>query len=237
MVSVASLTMIKGIARRYRRKLLEQIGIDSYSRPSLNGIDKKLQEYIPYRNGFFVEAGANDGYTQSNTYYFERFLGWTGILVEPIPELYKKCKKERPKSRVLNCALVSDEHMDPNVDMVYVNLMSLVKGAQKSHEADMEHIRRGLSLQTGTESYEIRVPARTLTSILEECCVKEIDLISLDAEGYELNILKGLDLQRYRPSYMLIEARYRDEIDDYVSRYYTRVAQFSQHDYLYRCKI
>ena len=62
----------------------------------------------PRDRGYFVEAGANDGHLQSNTYYFERFKGWTGVLIEPIPELYNRCVRERPRSRVLNYALVPD---------------------------------------------------------------------------------------------------------------------------------
>ena len=40
------------------------------------------------KGGYFIEAGAYDGYEISNTLYFEKFLGWTGILVEPNPEAF-----------------------------------------------------------------------------------------------------------------------------------------------------
>ena len=78
------------------------------TKPSLDGIDDKLRKYLDFKNGFFIEAGANDGYSRSNTYYLEKKLGWTGLLVEGIPELYVKCVKRRPNSVVIGCALVKD---------------------------------------------------------------------------------------------------------------------------------
>ena len=50
--------------------------------------------------GIFVEAGAFDGYGGSNTYWFERFRGWTGVLIEPTPELAARARKGRPRSQV-----------------------------------------------------------------------------------------------------------------------------------------
>ena len=226
---------LKAVTHRQVRRLFEALGSDRYSRPALNNLDAKLAGYFAYKNGFFIEVGANDGYAQSNTYYLERFLAWQGILVEGIPELYTQCRKERQNSTVFNCALVPAGYPEPFIDMTYSNLMSLVKGAQKSVKEEMEHVRRGNEIQK-VESYEIRVPARTLTSILDECNVKEIDFLSIDVEGYELNVLMGLDMHKYKPKYMLIEARYRDDINNHVSDLYNVVAELSHHDILYKRK-
>ena len=70
---------------------------DPLSRPALHGMDRKLDELLDRDGGFFVEAGGNDGYTQSNTYWLERFRGWRGILVEPMPELYEMCRAGAPR--------------------------------------------------------------------------------------------------------------------------------------------
>ena len=114
--------------------------------------------------------------------------------------------------------------------------MSLVQGARESDEADMEHATQGLSVQDDVDSiYRLDVPARTLTSVLDEVGVQEVDFFSLDVEGYELNVLKGLDLKKYRPKYILVEVKSRDEIDAYLSTYYEAVEDFSG-DVLYRQK-
>ncbi len=223
-------------ATRYHRRLYELFGSDRYSRPALNGIDHKLGKYLSYHEGFFVEAGANDGFTQSNTYYLERFWKWKGILVEPVPELYEKCVRERPGSLVINCALVASDYGKPDVTMTYANLMSLVRGARQTREADDAHVRRALEVQPDVEAYELTVPARSLTSILDEARVEVIDFLSLDVEGYELEVLKGLDLARYCPKYMLIETSSRKELDAFLAEDYEVVEVFSHHDVLYRRK-
>ncbi len=227
--------MFKRNLKRFRRKLFERLGSDRYSRPALKNIDRKLEKYLSYHNGFFIEVGANDGFNQSNTYYFERFRGWTGILVEGIPELYEQCIKERSRSKVFNCALVSEDYQDSQVTMIYSNLRSLVKGAQKSDENDRKHIYDSKHInKSSVKPYEISVPVRTLTSILDECNIQEIDLLSLDVEGYELNVLKGLNFNKYKPKYMLIEARFKDEVEEYISDLYIQIDKFSHHDFLYK---
>ncbi len=228
--------MLKKKISKLRKKIFEAMGSDRYSRPSLYDIDKKLEKYLTHRNGFFIEVGANNGFNQSNTYFFECCRGWTGILIEGIPELYEQCVVERPNSKVFNCALVSDDFSEPYVTMKYANLMSIVKGAFKSEEADENHVKRGSEIQKNVVPYEIEVPARTLTSILDECNVQEIDLFSLDVEGFELNVLKGLDLNKYKPRYILVEARFKKEIDVYLSDFYVQVDKLSYHDYLYQRK-
>lgn len=99
---------------------------------ALNQLDIKLKKYLNFRRGYFIEAGANDGVKQSNTLYFEKYKGWRGILIEPIPNLAKKCRINRPKCIVENCALVPFDFQETYIEMQYCNLMSLVKGAMKS---------------------------------------------------------------------------------------------------------
>ncbi len=223
--------------RALRRRLYEQLGNPKYSRPSLHDLDQKLAKYLNYRNGFFIEVGANNGYNQSNTYFLERMLGWNGVLIEAIPELYQKCRRERRSSRVYNCALVSNDYAGSSVEMHFVDVMSVVEGALKTEEAQADHIRTGLEVTKIKHTYRVQVPARTLKSILDEIPnISEIDFFSLDVEGYELNVLQGLNLQKYKPKYILVEARYFDEVNEFLSGLYDLVEQLSYHDYLYRLK-
>ena len=198
----------------------------------LNQLDLKLEPYLDFDGGIFVEAGANDGVRQSNTLYFEKYRGWTGLLVEPIPELAERCRKNRPRCIVENVALVPDNYPDATIEMQYCNLMSVVKGAMKTPEEEIQHIRVGCECQK-IDSYALRVPTATLTSLLRRHNFTHIDLLSLDVEGYELKALRGLDLEQFRPRFMLIEARYRDEIDRHLEGHYRPVADLSHHDVLY----
>ena len=221
-----------------KRRLYAFVGIpipEDY-RKALNHLDTKLEKYVNYNKGFFVEAGANDGISQSNTYYFEKVRGWRGILVEGIPSLYERCKKNREKSIVFNCALVSDSYHGQFITMHYANLMSVVQGARASFEGDNEYIKTALEIQKLENTYSAKVPVRTLTSIFDQCGVGKIDLFSLDVEGYELDVLKGLAFNRYRPKYMCIEAWNRKEIEDYILPYYDVIEDLTERDILYKAK-
>jgi FkbM family methyltransferase len=219
-----------------RRIVYEAVGSPRYSRPGLNDLDRKLEPYLTKTNGFFVEAGGNDGFTQSNTYYLEKFLGWQGILVEGIPSLYQKAKQRRPKSHVFNNALVPFDKDGTEVEMIYGNLMSLVAGAMGSDKNDNGHIREAKKYDRSSGSYRVTVKGRALSSILDECKVKEIDFLSLDVEGYEGPVLRGLDFARHRPTYMLIEARMRNEVESIIQEYYKPIEVMSDLDVLYKIK-
>ena len=220
---------------RWRRRFAESLGSDRYSFLALNELDRKLRRYIDFRDGFFVEAGANDGLRQNNTYWFERFRGWRGILIEGVPELARACRRNRPASTVIEAALVSDA-ATTTVTMKTAGLMSLVQGAFGSVEDDADHVTKGAKVQSLPDSAvrTIEVRARTLTSIISEAAPSRWDLLSLDVEGYEVEVLRGLDLTRHAPRFMLIEARNVRAIDELLAARYERIDQLSYHDYLYK---
>ena len=205
------------------------------NKPSLGDIHGKLQKYLDFDSGFFIEAGANNGYIQSNTFYLEKSRRWRGVLVEGIPELYQECLRNRPDSLVVNCALVSDEYEGDSVLMHFADLMSMVDGAMNDVDAQAKHLSAGVLVQKLDSSYEVSVPARTLTSVLDAAGVSgSIDFFSLDVEGYELQVLCGLDTSKYRPKYILVEIRDFEGVNSWMtSNSYKFVEKISGHDYLY----
>ena len=219
--------LLRRMGRQVRRLLGEEQSF------GLAKLDWKLRPYLDFRGGIFVEAGANDGLNQSNTLYFEKYRGWTGLLVEPVPELAERCRRNRPVCVVENCALVAEDYPSPTVPMTYCNLMSVVRGGMKTAAEEEGHVRVGCEIQN-VERYELESPARTLTQVLLGHGFERFDFLSLDVEGYELAALRGLDLERFRPAWMLIEARYRIEIESFLSPLYDPVAELSVHDVLFR---
>ena len=97
---------------------------------------------------------------------------------------------------------------------------------------------RGLTVSHGWERvYEVDVPARTLTSILEEARVGRVDLLSLDVEGHEVSVLMGLDLELFAPHYILIETNDAEEaIETVLGARYELVERPSPGDALYRVR-
>jgi len=137
------------------------------------------------RDGFYVDVGAYDGIVISNSYYFEQ-IGWAGVLVEPNPTKAALCRKNRPHSRVFECAAVS---------------------SRATTEVELHDVPGGevyssmVALKTyGLSSRRISVPARTLDTILEE--VNPPHFVSIDVEGSEIEELADLQ-QRARRAHTL----------------------------------
>jgi len=214
-----------------RRRTFEALGSYRFSRTGAHGIDEKLEAHLGTEPGFFVEAGANDGVNFSNTYYLERARGWSGVLVEGIPDLYRACVRHRPRSRVFNCALVAPEHEGELVTMHYSNLQSIVSGA-----LPYEHVEAGLASQ-GERTYDVQVPGRTLSSVLDEVGPPRFDLLVLDVEGYEADVLRGLDLGRHAPRFALVEVLdddARGPVEAALSERYEEVERLTPTDVLFR---
>lgn len=222
---------------RRRRRRLEGRGDWSQSRPALHGLDAVLEQHLDVERGTFVEAGANDGYAQSNTYFLERARGWTGVLVEAIPALAAEATAERPASRVFPCALVPPELEGDTVTLRYGGLMSLVRGARGSEVDDAQHLDSAFLLGSSA-SYDVEAPGRTLSSVLDEAGIGDPDLLSLDLEGYEPQALRGLDLDRHAPRWILVEAldpdAGRGPIEEILGTRYDLVGAVSPQDLLYR---
>jgi len=204
---------------------------------ALSPLHAKIKRQFPFRRGMFFEAGGNDGLTQSNTAYLERYLGWRGFLVEPLPDQCRKCADNRPGATVINAALTSDDRAGSTLELRYSNLMSIVDDPVRCLVPADEHLALGRQfLGSDCELAGRRVAAKTTTvsRILERAGDPEIDFFSLDVEGYELEVLKGVDFERHRPKTFLVEVRDHGILDAFfAARDYRRLAQWSHHDVLY----
>lgn len=204
---------------------------------SLNQMDRKLEIYVDFDNGYFVELGANDGVTQSNSLYFEKYRNWRGLLVEPAPQNYLKCRQNRSSEDSIYCAAcVSFDYDQEFVRIAYSNLMS----APVSLESDIKDPRAhaklgGQFLGEGEIVFEFGAVARTLNSLLLDAhAPKLIDFLSLDVEGAELEVLKGVDHQAFRFKYILVECRDFHRLSAYLEKQgYGFAEKLSEQDYLF----
>jgi FkbM family methyltransferase len=214
---------------------------------ALDDMDRQVLPHLSRHPGIFVEAGAHDGVTQSNTALLEFSFGWTGLLVEPILELAARCRANRPASHVEQAALVPPDHPGDVIEMTYCNRSSIVTGGRGSADADSAWIEscRRIPDQRDLRQYDVTVPARTLSSIADRCGLTTIDFMSLDLEGYEAPALRGIDFERHRPALLLVEiSRDRAAVEDALEPWYEVVTELSDHrgedppwyDVLYRAR-
>jgi len=173
--------------------------VDSRGTPIISKIINHLK-YI--KNGIYIEIGAYDGIEQSNTKFLEDNYSWTGVLIEPSPKVFKELEKNRSKNININKCIVSKSYKNKTIKGSFDNgPMSSVNNIRNLQNINL-----------------IDVDVTTMDDILEINKFDTIDFVSIDTGGYELEVLEGFDLQKYKPKYILIEIleNIRDKIFSYM---------------------
>lgn len=204
------------------------------SRFALNDLDRKLEKYVDYDNGFYVELGANDGANQSNSYYFELKRGWKGLLVEPSPHNFLSCIALRGKNNSVFCnACVADDYDKRMVEIAYADLMSISIDLESDLISTNNHVKKTLQQ---SPRFTFGAIARTLSSLLDESgAPTQIDFLSLDVEGAELDVLRGINFNKYTFKYILVECRQFDRLNQFLEKMeYKFIENLSHHDYLFQ---
>lgn len=157
------------------------------------GEDVVLARLLPSPVGVFAEIGCIDGLRFSNTYQFEQ----KGLCVEAHADYIPLLKRNRPASVVVHAAVA-----DSGEVVFYANKRGSLSTLDPSKETEFRE-RYSPWFHGFTTQH---VPLRALSSIIDEIGLPALDFISIDVEGSELNVLRGLDLTRHRPRIMIIEA-------------------------------
>lgn len=168
---------------------------------SQNGEDFLLWKIFgDKKDGYYVDIGAHDGIFFSNTYGFD-LAGWSGICVEPHPFFYDLLKTSRPRATNLQIAVGIK-------DLPTVEFFASTKGAFSSLFKSSVQILDKRFPELGTRWKKITVPQYTINTMFSTYLPKDkdIDIFTLDIEGGELHAMMGIDLKKYRPRILIIEA-------------------------------
>jgi FkbM family methyltransferase len=192
------------------QRAYSQLGEDMVMSQWLDGIKK----------GFYVEIGSHDPMFSNNTYFFYK-KGWSGVCVEPDPDKCQLIKAIRRRDTVVNAAIAPTEGMQKFYIFKPDAISTLV-------ESSVEAFKK-LGFKVIGERMVKTMP---LKSLLERYAAgRDIDILSVDAEGYDMEILQSNDWEKFRPKLVMAEILlYRQGKNIRVSKEFD--AFFQSHNYM-----
>lgn len=160
-------------------------------RYSQNSEQDIILNYFGDYKGAFIDIGANDGVTFSNTRALSE-LGWKGVLIDASPKAFKKLQENYPNQldfHLYNIALARQ-----NGIITFNESGSLLGGGDVAlvstfHEHEMDRFKSVVQYE------KVEAKCLTWTAFLKGCPIKEFDFISMDIEGNELDVLPLIDLE------------------------------------------
>lgn len=163
------------------------------------------------KGGYFVEFGATNGVTLSNTYCLEKSFGWNGILAEPARCWHAELSANRKCNIETNCVWEkSGEQLKFNeVSSRELSTINAYSGSD-GHSLDRQN----------GEVYLVETVS--LNALLEKhAAPRNIDYLSIDTEGSELTILNSFDFSKYNINIITVEHNFtgiREKIHELLSR-------------------
>lgn len=201
------------------------------------GQDEFIDNFFEKKEkGVFVDIGANDGVKLSNTFFLEKERKWNGICVEPLPVEFKKLQENRSSINI-NVA-VSD--FNGETDFTYIEgYANMLSGIPNNYEKQYENYISESVKNHGDKVHNIRVPVRTLQSILDEYNILDIDFCSVDTEGSEYNILKSIDFDKTNIKIIVVENNSGEtKVKEFLeSKGYVLFKKISQDDFFINKKL
>lgn len=169
----------------------DEYAIKSYAQEGEDILLHRILERIP--KGTYIDIGAHHPFRFSNTYNLYK-RGWSGICIDPNPDISHLFDKFRPKDIFINIG-VSEKP-------------SLMRYYQYEHPAyntcDLDLVTERKNVKPISET---TITTKTLSSILNEHLQnnQKINLMSIDVEGMDFEVLKSNDWKKYRPDWIFLE--------------------------------
>lgn len=138
------------------------------------------------KKGFYIDVGANNPFIQSNTYYFYR-NGWNGINIDALPESMKAFRRYRKRDINIECAINDTED---TLDY-YLFSPSFYNTLSNENIDEIKKIADFIGVK--------KVKTYKLSDILDKYKISSIEFMSVDVEGFDLNVLKSNNWNKYRP--------------------------------------
>jgi hypothetical protein len=173
---------------------------ESHSQQGQDLVLESICDFLGIKNPSYLDVGAADPIQDNNTYLFY-LKGCRGVLVEPNPGFCRRIRSARPGDKVLNIGVgvsdvaEADYYMICGRDGMYLNSFS------KEQVDDIVARSDGLRFIEKT----LKMPLVNINTIMEEPFHGAPNLLCIDTEGLDLDILKTLDSNRFRPAILCVE--------------------------------
>lgn len=163
-------------------------------------LGEKLKQLLGYKtDGTFVEVGAFDGVYVSNTFGLAK-IGWNGLYIEPVHAHFELCKKNHANHPNVKCVNYAVGDTECLIDINVGRELSTISNEMKDIYGNIQWAKPFHSGQIQ------KCHQKTLDSILEESSIApDFDILVIDVEGYELNVLLGFDILKWKPKVVIIE--------------------------------
>ncbi len=156
------------------------------------------------KKGFYIDVGANDPVIDSVTKAFYD-AGWHGINIEPVTEWFNKLQEARPNDTNLKLACGTKKGQNTIYDVVGTGLSTMDKSIADKHANELDF-----------EIKKEKIKVDSLTNICKQHANQDIHFLKIDVEGFELQVLKGVDFKVIRPWIIVVEATLpNSQIEDY----------------------
>ena len=150
------------------------------------------------KEGFYIDIGAHDGKSLSNTIIFEN-LGWKGICVEPLPDVFKILKQNR-RCDCFNVAI--SETSDESLEFIRAKGVEMLSGLSNQ----MTEVHKKRIIKEKGEIEKIYVKTLTFTDLMSNYPeIRNVDFLSVDVEGAEISIIKTIDFNKYNFNLITVE--------------------------------
>lgn len=182
--------------------------------------DWLLQQFPEDFQGFALDIGAYDGVTRSNTLLLEQHR-WTVLCIEANPQLKPFLTRNRPFVQMVACG---SEPKDSAVLHIHMD-------NPEAHTALRPVYHQRWHPEKDAKWTRAEVKVKTPNQLLIQAEFPRLDVLSVDVEGNEADVLKGIDLVKWTPKALMIESWDAGANDEYLKAFgYKRVRRLFVND-------
>jgi FkbM family methyltransferase len=163
-----------------------------------------------YQQLTFIQIGANDGFSNDPFREFILRRDMQGVLVEPLPFLFKKLKNNyKSKDRLIfdNCAISynTSELEIYTLNEDFLNSTPDSESLSGLASFEKEHILKHIGLEKEKFITNLKVPTKTIENIQSEYNFVSFDCLFMDIEGYESEVIEKIDFEKVQPKLIVYE--------------------------------